>query len=155
MIIFHLMRICNFVSPIIVLLYTKLEVDLEQSPVKHISPELMGIILAVTAWIVPFMKTLGVEKRNGLSTFAVSTDSPHARVDLVKEYIKIPTPDRQGCSTGTVEEDCKDVEEVEDDGPSVGNGAYNTAGVVGNHFQKIKKSEVDTDLNTKDKNTVK
>ena len=31
--------------------------------------------------------------------------------------------------------------------PSVDNGAYNTDGVVENHFQNIKKSEVDTDTN--------
>ena len=39
------------------------------------------------------------------------------------------------------------MEEVDYDGPIVGNGAYNTAGVVKNHFQDIKKSEVETDLN--------
>ena len=42
------------------------------------------------------------------------------------------------------------MEEVDDGGTSVGNGAYNTAGVVEKHFQKIKKSEVDTDLNVTD-----
>ena len=46
------------------------------------------------------------------------------------------------------------MEEVDDDGPSVGNGAYNTSGVVENYFQKIKKSEVDTYLNTIDNNDV-
>ena len=43
---------------------------------------------------------------------------------------------------------------VDADGPSVGNDAYNTAGVVEKHFQKIKNSEVDTDLNATDKNDV-
>ena len=38
-----------------------------------------------------------------------------------------------------VDEDDKEVEEVDGDGPSVGNGVYNTSGVVENHFQKIKK----------------
>ena len=46
------------------------------------------------------------------------------------------------------------MEEVDDDGPNVGNGAYNNADVVKNHFQKIKKSEVDTDLNVTDNNAV-
>ena len=36
--------------------------------------------------------------------------------------------------TGTVEEDYKEVEEVDDGGTSVGNGAYNTAGVVENIY---------------------
>ena len=54
---FHWMRICNFVSPIIVLLYTQVKVDLERPPVEHIWPEMMGIILAVNAWMVPFLKT--------------------------------------------------------------------------------------------------
>ena len=62
MIFLHLMRICNVVSPIIVLLYTQFEVDLERPPVNQIWPEVMGIILAVNAWMVPFMKTFGVEK---------------------------------------------------------------------------------------------
>ena len=79
------MRICNVVSPIIVLLYTQLEVDLERPPVEHIWPEVMGIILAVNAWMVPFLKTFGVEKGNGLSPFAVSIDIPHALGELAKE----------------------------------------------------------------------
>ena len=67
----------------------------------------------------------------------------------MKEYFKRPTPDRRGCSTGKVNEDDKEVVEVDDDGPSVGNGAYNNSDVVENHFQKIKNFEVDTDLNAK------
>ena len=94
----------------------------------------MGIVLEVNAWMVIFMKEFGVEKGNGLSTFTVSIDSPHALGDLVKEYFKIPTPDRQGCSTGTVDEDDKEVDEVDDYDPSVENGAYNTAGVVENIY---------------------
>ena len=70
-----------------------------------------------------------VEKGNGLSPFDVSIDSPYVLGELVKEYFKIPTPDSQGCSNGTVYQYEKEVEEVDDDGPSVGNGAYNTAGV--------------------------
>ena len=35
----------NVVSPIIVLLYAQVEVDLEQPPVEQIWPEVMGIIL--------------------------------------------------------------------------------------------------------------
>ena len=97
------------------------------------------------------MKTFGVDKGNDLSTFAASIDSPHALGELTKEYFRIPTTDRRGCSTGTVDEDDKEVEEVDYDGPSVGNGAYNTDGVVENHLQKIKKSDVDTDLNATDK----
>ena len=57
-----------------------------------------------------FLKTFGVEKGNGLSLFSVSIDIPHALGELVKEYFKIPTPDRRGCSTGTVDEDDKEVE---------------------------------------------
>ena len=98
----------------------------------------MGIILAVNAWMVTFMKAFGLEKGNGLYPFAVSIDSPHALSELVKEYSKIPTPDRQGCSTGKVNEDDKEVVEVDDDGPSVGNGAYNNYDVVENHFHNIK-----------------
>ena len=79
------MRICNVVSPIIVLLYTLFEVDLEQPPVEQIWPEVMGIILAVNTWMVPFLETFGVEGGNGLSPFAVSIDSPHALVDSIKE----------------------------------------------------------------------
>ena len=84
MIFLHLMRICNVVSPIIVLLYTQFEVDLERPPVNQIWPEVMGIILAVNAWMVPFMKTFGVEKGNFLSPFDVSIDIPHALGELVK-----------------------------------------------------------------------
>ena len=87
----------------------------------------MGIILAVNAWMVTFMKAFGLEKGNGLYPFAVSIDSPHALSELVKEYSKIPTPDRQVCSTGTVDKDDKEVEEIDDDVPNVSNGAYNTA----------------------------
>ena len=43
----------------------------------------MGIILAVNSWMVPFLKTFGLEKGNGLSPFAVNIDSPHALVELV------------------------------------------------------------------------
>ena len=43
------------------------------------------------------------------------------------------------------------MEDVDDDGQSVGNVAYNTAGVVENHFKKIKKSEVDTSFNATEK----
>ena len=46
------------------------------------------------------------------------------------------------------------MEEVDDDGTSVGNGAYNTAGAVKDHYQKINKSEVDTYLNATDNNAV-
>ena len=60
MIFLHLMRICNVVSPIIVLLYTQFEVDLEQPTVEKILHEVMGIILDVNAWIVPFLETFGV-----------------------------------------------------------------------------------------------
>ena len=45
----------------------------------------MGIILEVNEWMVPFLKTFGVEKVNGPSPFSVSIDSQHALVDLVKE----------------------------------------------------------------------
>ena len=85
MIVFHSMRICNVVSPIIVLLYTHFEVDPERPPVEQICLEVMGIILAVNAWIVPFLKTFGLEKGNRLSPFDVSIDSPHATGELVKE----------------------------------------------------------------------
>ena len=44
----------------------------------------MGIILAVNAWMVPFVKKFGVDKGNGLSPFAVSIDSPYALGELVK-----------------------------------------------------------------------
>ena len=56
------MRICNVVSPIIVVLYTQFEVDLERPPVKHIWPGVMGIILAVNALVVPFLQKFGVDK---------------------------------------------------------------------------------------------
>ena len=46
------------------------------------------------------------------------------------------------------------MEELDGDGTSVGNGEYNTAGVVEKYFQKIKKSEVDTYLNAIDNNYV-
>ena len=82
MIDFHWMRICIVVSPIIVLLYTQVKVDLEQLPAEHIWPEVMDIILAVNAWMVTFLKAFGVEKGNGLSPFAVSIDIPHALGDL-------------------------------------------------------------------------
>ena len=45
---------------------------------------MMGIILAVNAWMVTFLKTFGVEKGNGLSPFAVSIDIPPALGELVK-----------------------------------------------------------------------
>ena len=83
----------------------------------------MGVILAVNAWMVPLLKIFGVEKGNGLSRFAVSIAIPHALSELVKEYFKIPTPYRRGCSTGTVDEDDKDIDEVDYDGPSVSNGS--------------------------------
>ena len=89
------MRIFNVVLPIIVLLYTQFKFDIERPPVKHIWPEVMGIILAVNAWMVTFLKTFGVEKGNGLSPFAVSIDIPHALIELVKEYFKRPTPYRR------------------------------------------------------------
>ena len=82
------MRICNVVSPIIVLLYTQVEVDLEIMIVENIWSELMGIILAVNAWMATFLNIFGVEKGNGLSHFAVSIYSPHALGELVKEYFK-------------------------------------------------------------------
>ena len=104
--------------------------------------------------MVPFLNKFGIEKGSGLSPFAVSIDSPHALGELVKEYFKKPTPERQGCSNGTVDEDDKEMEEVYDDGPSIGNGAYNTAGVVKNHFHKIRNSEVDTNLNATENNAV-
>ena len=84
MIVFHSMIICNIVSPIIVLLYTQVEVDLGQPLVKQNFPEVMGILLVVNAWMVPFLKTFGVEKGNGQYTFPVSIDSPHALGELVK-----------------------------------------------------------------------
>ena len=43
-----------------------------------------------------------------------------------------------------------EVEEVDYDGPSVVNGAYNTSGVVGKHFQKIKNSWVGRYFNLTD-----
>ena len=46
------------------------------------------------------------------------------------------------------------MEEVDDDGPCVDNGAYNTSGAVKDHYQKINKSEVDTYLNATDNNAV-
>ena len=107
MIVFHSMHICNVVSPIIVLLYTQLEVYLERPPAEQIWPEVMSIILAVNSWMVPFLNTFGVEDRNVLSPFAVSIGIPHALGELAKEYFKIPTLDRQGYSTGTVDEDDK------------------------------------------------
>ena len=122
MIVFHSIRICNVVSPIIVLLHTQVKVDTEQPPVKQIWPEMMGIILAVNLCMVPFLKTFGVEKVNCLYLFALSIDSSHALSELVKEYVKRPTPDRWGCITGTVDEDYKEMEEVDYYGPSVGNG---------------------------------
>ena len=154
MIVFHSMHICNVVSPIIVILYTQFKVDLERPHVEHIWLEVMDIILAVNAWMVPFLKKFGVEKGNGISTLAVSIDIPHAVGELVKKHFRTPIPDRRGYSTGAVDEDDKEAEEADDDGPSVGNGAYNTAGVVENYFQKIKKSEVDTALNATDNNAV-
>ena len=60
MIIFHSMRICNVVSPIILLLYTQLEDDIERPPVEQIWPEVMGIILAANAWMVTFPNKFGV-----------------------------------------------------------------------------------------------
>ena len=45
----------------------------------------MGTILAVNAWMVPFLKTFGLEKGNSLSTFDVSIDIPHELRELVKE----------------------------------------------------------------------
>ena len=114
----------------------------------------MGIILEVNAWMVPFLKTFGVEKGNGISPFYVSIDGPNALGKLVKENFKRPTPDRRVYSTGMFDDDDKEVEEADDDVPSVGNDAYNTAGVVEFVFQKIKKSEVDTDLNETEKNDV-
>ena len=99
------MRIFNFLSPIIVLVYTQVKVDLETPPVEQIWPEVMGIILVVNAWMVPFMKTFGVEKVNGLSTFSVSIYIPHTLSELVKEYLRRPTPYRWVCITGTVDED--------------------------------------------------
>ena len=63
------------------------------------------------------------------------------------DQVKMPIPDRRRCSTGTVYWYYKQVEEVDDNGTSVGNGVYNTSGVVENHFQKIKKYQVDIDLN--------
>ena len=78
MIIFHWMRIFNVVSPIIVLLYTQIKVDLKRPPVKQIWPEVMGVILEVNAWVVSFLKTVGEEKGNDLSPFAVGIYSPHA-----------------------------------------------------------------------------
>ena len=90
------MRIFNVVLPIIVLLYTQFKFDIERPPVKHIWPEVMGVILAVNAWMVPFLKKFGVEKGNGLSHFAVSIYILHALSELVKEYFKITTPYRWG-----------------------------------------------------------
>ena len=90
----------------------------------------MGIILGVNAWVVPFLKTFGVVKGNDVFHFSVSIDIPHAIGELVKEYFKRPSPDRQRCSTGTVYWDYKWAEEVDDNGTSVGNGVYNTSGVV-------------------------
>ena len=78
------MRIDNVFSTIIVLLYTQLEVDLERPHVKQIWTEAMGIILAVNAWMVTFLKTFGVYKGKGLSPFAFSIDRPHALGELVK-----------------------------------------------------------------------
>ena len=85
MIIFHSMRIFNVVSPIIVMLYTQLEDNIEQRPVKQIWTEVMGIVLAVNAWMMNFLNKFGVEKGNGLSPFDISIDSPHEISELVKE----------------------------------------------------------------------
>ena len=112
----------------------------------------MGIFLAAKAWMVPFLKTFGVDKGNGLSPFAISIDRPHTLGELGKEYFKIPTLERRGYSIGKVDEYEK--EEVYDDVPSVGNDTYNTDAVVENHYQKIKKSEVDIYLNATDNNAV-
>ena len=84
--------------------------------------------------MVPFMNKFWVDKGNDISTFDVSTYIPHVIGELAKEYFKRTTPNRRGCSTRTVYEYDKEVEEVDDDGPSVGNGAYNTNGVVKNHL---------------------
>ena len=73
--------------------------------------------------MAPFMNTFGVEKGKGLSNVSVIIDIPHAFGELVKEYFKIPMPDSRGYSTGTVDEDDTEVEKVDDDCPSVGNGA--------------------------------
>ena len=107
MIVFHPMRICNVVSPIILLLYNWVEVDLKRLPVEHIWPEVMGIILGVNAWVVPFLKTFGVVKGNDIFHFSVSINIPHAIGELVREYFKIPSPDRRRFSTGTVYWDYK------------------------------------------------
>ena len=107
MIVFHWIIICNVFSPIVLLLYIQVGVNIERLHVEHIWPEVMGIMLAVNACMVPFMKIFVVEKVSGLSTFAVSIDSPHAIGELVKEYFKILTPDRRGCSTETGDEDDK------------------------------------------------
>ena len=115
---------------------------------------MIGIILSVNAWMVTFMKKSMVEKVNVLYHFAVSIDIQHALGELVKEYSRRPVPDRRRYSTGTVDEDDKEVEEVDDDGTSVGNGEYNTDSVVEEYFQKIKKSEVDIYLNATDNNYV-
>ena len=85
MIVFHSMQICNVVSPIVVLLYTQFEVDLERPPVEHIWPEVMGIILALNSCMVPFLNTFGIEKGNCLSPFSVNIDSPHVLGELGKE----------------------------------------------------------------------
>ena len=42
-----------------------MEVDIEQPPVENIWPKVMGIILEVDAWMVSFLSTFGVDKRNG------------------------------------------------------------------------------------------
>ena len=110
MIVSHWMRICNFVSPIIVLLYNRVEFNIERPPVRHIWPEVMGTILAANARMVPFLKTFGVEKGNGLSHFSVCIDSPHALGELAKEYFKMPMSDRRGCSTGMVDKDNTEVD---------------------------------------------
>ena len=96
----------------------------------------------------------GVEKENGLYPFAVSIDILHALGQLAKEYFKGPTSDRRECSTRTVDEDDKEVEEVDDDGPIVGNGAYNTSSVVKNCFHNIKKYEAETDFNATENNAI-
>ena len=125
--------------------------DLDRTPVEYIWPGVMGIFLAEKACRAPFMKSFGVDKGNGISTFI---DIPHALSELVKEYFKIPMTERQVCSTVMVDKNGKEVEEVYDDDPSVGNGVYKTTDVVENHLQKINKSDVDKYLNETDNTAV-
>eukprot|EP00957_Ditylum_brightwellii_P023429 1768543-Ditylum_brightwellii.AAC.1 len=70
--------------------YTQVEVGLIESPVANIWPEVKVVIDTMSAWMVPFLKIFGIEKRNGLSSFDVCTDSTNDICDLVEEFFIRP-----------------------------------------------------------------